>query len=194
MFLEAPRFPECVSNASGWQGGPSYQTDIVVVDSGREQRNGVWDYPLHEYDCAQAARFATEYVPLQNFFHVAGGMANGFRVKDWLDYTVTGTEGVFEMIDTTHFQLVKVYYAGVQYRGRAIQKPAAGVVVTGGSGATVDLSTGIVTVAGGTPTSWVGEFDVPCRFGTDKMVGRAVKAARELLMDWDSIPILEIRV
>ncbi len=195
MFLEAPRFPEGVSNAAGWQGGAGYQTDIVIVDSGREQRNSVWDYPRHEYDCAHAARYVEQYKPLQNFFHVAGGMANGFRVKDWLDFTVTGTEGVFDMIDATHFQLVKAYFSGAQSRERAIQKPTLGsVIVTGGTFGSIDLSTGIVTMASGTPTSWVGEFDVPCRFDTDRMVGRAIKGAGGVAMEWDSIPIVEIRV
>ena len=42
---------------------------------------------------------------------------------------------------------------------------------------------------------WAGQFDVPCRFDTDKMVATAInKSGGSLLIDWDSIPVVELRV
>jgi len=195
-FLETPRFPECVSAAAGWTGGPGYQTDIVVVESGREHRNQVWSYPRHQYDASHAASLAPEANLLLDFWHVAAGMANGFRVKDWFDHTVEAGDGEFDMIDATHFQLVKVYVVGASERRRPISKPIDPVAVSGGTVASINYATGVVTMSSGTPTAWTGEFDVPCRFGADQMTRRVVtpKSDGSLLFDWDSIPIIEVRI
>ena len=43
--------------------------------------------------------------------------------------------------------------------------------------------------------TWSGEFDVPCRFDTDQMRGTiANKSGNQFVIDWESIPIVEIRV
>jgi uncharacterized protein (TIGR02217 family) len=43
--------------------------------------------------------------------------------------------------------------------------------------------------------TWAGEFDVPCRFDVDQMRGTiANKSGGKLVVDWESIPIIEIRV
>jgi len=199
-FLETPRFPECVSANSGWAGGPGYLTDIVVVESAREHRNQVWSYARHRFDASHAARRSAEYEPLRDFFHIAAGMANGFRVKDWQDYEATAANGRWDTIDATHFQMVKVYTVGASTRRRIISKPISGTVATSGTavvGLSIDYATGIATVASGTLSGWSGEFDVPCRFDTDQMTGRVVtptSRGADLLMDWDSIPIIEIRI
>jgi uncharacterized protein (TIGR02217 family) len=42
--------------------------------------------------------------------------------------------------------------------------------------------------------TWAGEFDVPCRFDTDRMIGTIVsRSGGQLVIDWESIPIIEIR-
>jgi len=197
-FLETPRFPEKVSAASGWTGGPGYKTDIVTVDSGREQRNQVWQYPRHMFDASHAARPQARWEELRDFFHVAAGMQNGFRVKDWFDYAAINGQGQFLAIDATHFQMIKVYLIASTSRIRVISKPVQGTItVFTGIVASTDYATGIVTMTSGTPTSWSGEFDVPCRFGIDEMNGRVVTPTQngdDLLIDWDSIPIIEIRI
>ena len=64
--------------------------------------------------------------------------------------------------------------------------------MTGGGTYTVDATTGIVTRAGGAnPTGWQGQFDTPCRFNTDKMLPQWIAYK---LYDWQSIPIVEIRL
>jgi uncharacterized protein (TIGR02217 family) len=43
--------------------------------------------------------------------------------------------------------------------------------------------------------TWSGEFDVPCRFDTDQMRGViANKSGGQYVVDWESIPIVEIRI
>ncbi len=197
-FIEEPRFPEKVSGNDGWRGGPAYQTDTVTVESGREQRNQVWSYPRHEYDASHAARLSAQYVPLRDFFHITAGMANGFRVKDWFDYQVTAAQGQWTLLTATTFQMVRVYTAGISTRTRLISKPVSGMITTtGGTLASIDYTTGIATMSSGTPSTWSGEFDVPCRFLVDQMSGRILHPSLggvDLIMDWDSIPITEIRI
>lgn len=63
---------------------------------------------------------------------------------------------------------------------------AVGVVVS------VDHSTGIITHTGGpAPTSWSGEFDVPCRFDTDQM---KVSVDSYNVYSWGQIMITEVRL
>ncbi len=196
-FLESPRFPDCV--AFGASGGPGFMTDIVVVQGGTEYRNQVRSLELGRWEVSHAARRPAEYKPLQKFFRLAAGRANGFRFKDHLDYRCTANvDGVFTQLTPTTFQMWKRYdLGGSENYLRKLQKIVSGTVtVTGGTGATVDLQTGIVTVASGTPTTFACEFDVPCRFDTDQMVATTVTRASdgELLVTWDSIPLVEIRV
>jgi uncharacterized protein (TIGR02217 family) len=76
--------------------------------------------------------------------------------------------------------------------------------VSGGTNIGIAADTTGMTASGGTASmypqasdalTWAGQFDVPCRFDTDRMVATAIsKSAGQLVIDWDSIPIVEIRV
>lgn len=185
-FLSTPRFPDDIGYGS--QGGPSYETSIVVVRSGHESRNVNWTYPRHQYDVAYGVRTIDDLEELIEFFHAVGGKAYGFRFKDWSDYkscnTGVGTNETDQLIGTgdaaeTAFQLVKVYTKGSFSRTRIISKPVTGTVsialndVNQGSGWTVDTTTGIVTFSsppGESVTVKAGyQFDVPVRFDTDTL-------------------------
>jgi uncharacterized protein (TIGR02217 family) len=193
-FIETPRFPETIS--FGVTGGPEFVTNVVIVDSGYEYRNQRRSLELNKWDVANAARLPAMWEPLKHFFRIAAGRANAFRFKDWMDYSATSSEGVFTMLTSTTFQMWKRYTAGASTYDRKIQKPVSGTItVTGGTGAVVDTTTGIVTVSSGTPTAWAGEFDVPCRFDTDEMRGEIIdRSAGGFVIGWQSIPIVEIRV
>lgn len=194
-FLESPRFPIRISLYA--QVGPELNTDVVVVDSGAEFRKQNWEQARHSYDVSQAAKLPTEYEPLKAFFLSVGARAIGFRFRDPTDYKVAAGTGFFSDIDATHFQLVKRYQTGAAIHDRIITKPVTGTVTIAGSGTYVlDYATGIVTVSSGAdPDSWGGQFDVPCRFDVDKMVGRIVEKNARLgfIMSWENIPIVEIR-
>lgn len=196
-FLETPRFPERIAMEA--RGGPTYSTDVIVVNSGWEQRNQVWSQARLMWDVGQVVKPEDEYAPLQAFFRNVKGRTHGFRFKDWTDYQVTAAEGFWNTIDSTHFQMVKRYTTGALTENRIITKPISGTVATSGTsvtGLSIDYATGIATVSTGTLTGWSGEFDVPVRFDTDQMSGRVVDRNRAtgLLIQWDSIPLVEIRV
>lgn len=192
-FLETPRFPDDI--AYGSQGGPGYRTSIVVIRSGHESRNVDWTYPRHEYDVAYGVRSIDQLEELIEFFHAVGGMAYGFRYKDFADFkscntgsTVGPTDQLIGTGDAseTDFQLVKNYTKGSFSRTRTIAKPVAATVriaindvekLAGDATYpwTVDTATGIVTFTSTPPPNTESvkagyEFDVPVRFDTDKLV------------------------
>lgn len=188
-FIET-RFPEDISY--GATGGPGYNTDVIVVNSGHEQRNATWQDSRCVYDVAHGVKTQEQLNTLIAFFRVMKGRANGFRFKDWMDFTVAAGEGIFWTIDATHFQLVKRYSTAGNNYDRKITKPVSGTLsITGGTVASVDYTTGIVTMTSGTPTAWTGEFDVPCRFDTDQM---KVNIENYNAFTWGSVPVVEIRV
>lgn len=190
-FLDI-KFPDDISYQA--QGGPQYQTDVVVVHSGQESRNQNWSQPRRTFEVAHAARLPTAYKVLTSFFHTVRGKADSFRFKDWSDYAVATGEGIFVAIDATHFQCYRRYTVGSQTYDRKITKPVSTISVTGGVGVSVAYTTGIVTVSSGTPTAWTGAFDCHCRFDTDEMRGEIIsRSGADLVMGWNSIPIVEVR-
>lgn len=192
-FIET-RFPDDI--AIGAVGGPGFNTDVVSVNSGSDQRKANWQDAKCAYDVSHGIKTQTQLDVLVAFFRVMKGRANAFRFKDWADYkdkmnAASPTAGIFATIDSTHFQMVKRYTTSVTNHDRDITKPVSGsVAVVGGVSPSVDYTTGIVTVASGTPSSWTGEFDVPCRFDTDQM---KISIAHYNAFSWGGIPIVETR-
>lgn len=157
-FIESPRFPDEVS---AWmQGGEEFLTDIVMVNSGSEQRNMIWSIPLRRYSLSNGMRTIANAQATKAFFRAVGGRANGFRVKDIFDYTVDHTTGILGTGIGTGlptYQFKKNYVSGSVTSTANIVKPVAntseikrgGVVQTFGSGASqwaLDTTTGIATV------------------------------------------------
>src|SRR5580765_7534596 len=184
-------FPDCI--APDVTAGPMFFTDVVVLQSGRESRNANWAQARWKGEVRIPAREISKGQSLLHFFRaVGGGMANPFRVKDWSDYTATGSEGVFAIISTGHFQAYKRYTSGSATHNRKITRLRGTPTVTGGSGLSWDLDTGILTCTG-TPTKWVGEFDVPVRFDIDHMQFSIVASNRDgPIVEWDSVPLIEV--
>lgn len=156
-FLEAPRFPDEVS---AWmQGGEEFLTDIVMVNSGSEQRNAIWSVPLRRYSLSSGMRTIANAQATKAFFRAVGGRANGFRVKDVFDFTADHTTGVLGTglgTGLPTYQLNKNYVSGSVTSVGAIKKPVAGtaqikrggVVQTFGAAAgnwALDTTTGIAT-------------------------------------------------
>lgn len=191
-FLETPRFPELISYHA--VGGPAYLTTVVQVESGSEYRDQAWTQALSKYDVSHAARTKAYSDQIVAFFRIARGRTNGFRFKDWADFEDKGG-GIFVMLTSTTFQMYKRYTSGSSTEDRKITKPVSPVVVTGGSSPSVNYTTGVVTVSSGTPTSWTGTFDVPCRFDTDDLKGEILDSSGGIfVMGYQSIPIVELRL
>lgn len=181
------RFPIDISY--GATGGVGYKTDIVEMASGIEQRNSVWSQGKGVWDVSHGVKTQTQLDVLIAFFRNMKGKANGFRFKDWSDFSVTTGQGIFTSIDATHFQMYRRYTVAGNNSDRKITKPVSGtIIITGGAGVTLDYLTGIVTVTSGTPTAWTGEFDVPCRFDTDQM---KVNLTAFNIYTWGNIPVVE---
>lgn len=199
-FLESPRFPDEIAF---WAvGGRGFQTTVVETYGGDEYRNAAWQVARGEWDFSEGLRTAdanasASFAPLaqkllRNFFLVNYGQFGAFRFKDFSDYTDEG-QGYFVAIDATHFQMYKHYVSGALSYNQPVYKPVSSpaVVVTGGSGVSVDYTTGIVTVSSGTPTAWTGQFDKPVRFGDDMpKMGPDPSGA---LYNWQGIKLIEVR-
>lgn len=193
------RLPTDISRGS--VGGPTFDTTIVRKGSGFENRIIRWDRPIYMYTISHNDLDQEAARALMAFFLARRGRGYGFRFKDWNDYRITTPEPTVLMTgETTEFQLVKRYTSdGGTTTIREIFKPventvrifnAANVEVT--TGWSVDVTTGIVTFAAApayTPKATF-EFDVPCRFDTDKMELRLPDVN---IRNWESISIIELR-
>lgn len=189
MAFHEVRFPDNISYGS--KGGPGFKTNIVVLDSGAESRVARWNNPRRRYNVAYGIQSHEDLYDLQQFYINRQGPANGFRYKDFFDYT-TATDGksdpsstdvVFGAWDDAdeQFQLFKRYTSGSQTVVRNLTKPVANTVVIRSNGVdltegvdfTVDTTTGMVTFdtgsipAEGDIVTFGCEFDVPCRFGKE---------------------------
>lgn len=76
----------------GARGGPSFDTTVLAMQSGKEQRNQNWEIELPKYSVGYAVEDEQAIETLQAFFNARQGMQNGFRFKDWSDYTAQGTD------------------------------------------------------------------------------------------------------
>ena len=197
-FVEV-QFPQDISYGSS--GGPEYATDIVISQSGYEQRNVGWEQARARYNVAHGVKTKTQLDALIAFFRARKGRAYGFRFKDWTDYQATG-----EVIGTGNgvvmqFQLVKHYTSGSVAEARVIKKPVSGTVqiyangTLQTSGVSTDTATGIVTFtsppASGVTVSANFQFDVPVRFDTDRLSATLESYG---IQSWLDISLIEVRV
>ncbi|NBX02704.1 MAG: TIGR02217 family protein [Alphaproteobacteria bacterium] len=194
------RFPTDI--AYGSAGGPEYSTDVVITQSGHEQRNSNWSAARASYNVAHGVKTQAQLDALIAFFRARKGRAIGFRFKDWTDFSVTGQvlgegDGV-----RTAFQLIKTYDSGAVQEMRIISKPVAATVKIYLGGILQDeedyvlnTSTGLVMFdappADGVVVSADFEFDVPVRFDTDRLSATLDAYG---VHSWHDIPLVEVRV
>ena len=65
-FLESPRFPDNIGFHS--TSNTQFNTDVVVLKNGFEQRNARWSYPLHSYDVASGIKTDADFSSHFTFF------------------------------------------------------------------------------------------------------------------------------
>ncbi len=182
---------------SAWAvGGRGKNVTVIQTAGGDEFRNTLWSQALGEWDIQDAFRSTNpnatySVAALRKFLAASNFGVDGFRFRDPQDNTDEGG-GVFDMVDSTHFQMVKVYsITSLSYR-QTIKKPVNPVMVTGGTVSSIAYTTGIVTMSSGTPTAWTGSFDIPARFSsTFPTIG--LDASTGALFDWQQIKIVEWR-
>jgi len=173
MAFDNVRLPEQIERGS--QSIPRFQTTVVTLGRGAEQRNADWAQQRMKYDVSYGIQSEEDYHEVRDFFMARLGRARGFLFKDWSDYyaenqQIATGDGVAE-----DFQLVRRYTSGVTYE-RKIIAPVTGTVQMFLDGvptsATVNYSTGMVSFstapADGVVIAASFEFDVPVRFNTDE--------------------------
>lgn len=166
-FIETPRFPDSI--ARGAQRTLRTRTEIVSGITGIEQRNALAANKIRTYDVRLPPRTSATWSDWLEFVESLRGPADGFRVKDWSDFSCpidqgmlqptlsgqnTGTLGYGYGVAT--YQLVRKYTSWSVADPRIIKKPiSAGLVIkrggvtqTAGAGAgnyALDTTTGAVT-------------------------------------------------
>jgi uncharacterized protein (TIGR02217 family) len=175
MAFDNVRLPDDIER--GAKGGPKFQTSIIALGNGSEQRNVDWLRTRASFDVGYGISSKADFMEIIKFFYARQGKARGFRFKDWSDYQATDQEiGTGDGV-TVAFQLVKDYTSLVTFR-RTITRPVTGSVVVKVDGVTtavtVNTTTGIVTFAVAPILNAVitasFEFDVPVRFDTDELI------------------------
>lgn len=188
-----------------------WMTQLTAMNSGFEATNQNWSQTRHAYDVGLAIRTASDYLQVKTHFHAMRGRAKSFPFLDPIDYKVSQEAGVLTAAGSD-WQMFYRYGSGAGVYDRKITRPRTGTIavfrtrsgvttnVTGS--ATIDYTTGIVAItgnAGGDTYAWSGEFFVPCRYDVDRLPGAITdkqppgRAAPELLVSCDSIPMLEVR-
>jgi len=177
----------------GSDGGAEFNTTIVTVNSGAEFRNPQWTDALGVWDFGDRTMTDDALQSIVGFFRARMGKAQGFRFKDWADYSTLQT--VTTLKNSTHqgvlgdgtnfgigngtaaYNTYKKYTSGISSVYRQIKKPVSGtfraykngtlLVVGGGVGQyQYDTTTGILTFQGGSgyPT---GSDTLTCAFEFD---------------------------
>jgi uncharacterized protein (TIGR02217 family) len=189
------------------QRSPVWATTVVETFGGLTYRNQEWANARHEFDVSLAVRTVTDYKTVAAHFYQVRGRANSFPFSDPLDHDCRSDTGItFEIVAGVTYQLGKRYGADNPW-DRRITRPVTGTVtifrtrsgVISTIAATVDYTTGLVTVSGhvaGDTYQWAGQFFTPSMYASDKMP--AVVSDRrpdggELLVHCDSISITEVR-
>ncbi|MGE8941222.1 phage distal tail protein, Rcc01695 family [Leptospira interrogans] len=210
MSFHEVRFPTEISR--GAVGGPERRTDVVVLGSGREERNSRWAHSRRSYNAGYGVKSLDDLHEVIAFFEERRGRLYGFRWRDHADWkscppqhTPSAVDQVIGVGDgaTSSFRLRKIYGSAHAPWTRDIIKPVAdsvmiaidGMMVT--EGVTVDPATGIMTFdAEHVPESGAEitagfVFDVPVRFDTDKLEISLQGFQHGAI---PNIPIVEVRI
>jgi uncharacterized protein (TIGR02217 family) len=157
------RMSRCV--AAGFVVADVWQTLIVKLANGREQRNAQHLFPEWRARANYAAFTAEDRLELRSMFLACRGQLHVFRFRDESDgaesYTATN-QPLLTVGGVTY--LAKAYTFGSETAYRLIQAPVTATLSGAGS---VDMNTGVVT--GSSPgDTWSGTFDVWVRFDSDE--------------------------
>lgn len=163
------------SVAYGFEGGPEYSTDEIILNNGIRHANSAWAYPRHRYTAQFDNMQDEDRDRIIEVFHAVRGKRHSFKFKDWNDYRATNeplnVPGSF-LGTLLPVQLYKTYSFGPAYAIRPIQAVLSVTVYLGATPVvgTVDTETGMFTPAApwadGSYT-WSGEFYVWVHFTND---------------------------
>jgi len=142
--------PLTADDSYGLKGGSGFNTGIVQLNSGAEERTARWGSALRTFDAARNIRTRATAAYYETFWQARQGSAHTFPYKDWRDYASTadgattaflaagGGSAAVTNVDQTlgtgdgttkTFQLVKKYVRGAIVRTRNITRPVSGTVL-----------------------------------------------------------------
>jgi len=184
--------PRCIDLQ--WSGSMGFSTQVAIMASGAEQRNQEWEGQRAEYTIAYSARNQEHWSEVRRFIGIHAGRAHTFLLIDPADYVCLAADGVFIEIDSTHAQMAKRYAVeGLEFY-IVVTKPGE-AILHGGSGATFDENTGIVTHAT-IPTSWESPlYYKHVRFDTDRLelTGITKQKNGQFLAGYRNVPLIEVQ-
>ena len=129
------RFPLDIALKS--RGGPERRTEVVLLGSGREERNTRWAHSRRRYDAGYGVKTLAALAVVVAFFEERRGMLYGFRWRDRGDFRSCAPDATPAPLDQAlgtgdgtraAFQLVKTYGGAFAPYTREIRKPVAGAV------------------------------------------------------------------
>jgi uncharacterized protein (TIGR02217 family) len=152
-----------------------YNTDVIELNSGNEQRNAIWTYPRHKYDIGVGIKDDFDLDATRDMFYRAKGRLRTFNFLDHNDHLSCIPQGTISDTDQpmygvtsglpygdgseTQFQAGK-YYAStdspVKFTWRKIVKLQSGTFILALDGTptastaspgswSIDITTGILT-------------------------------------------------
>lgn len=158
----------------GWQGGPSFQTQVVQMVSGRENRNAQHDKVRHQFSAPFQNITRDAYRNIKQMHLVCKGMLRCFKFRDELDFEAKDEVFAISEGGQTEFQLRKIStISGVSYARDVYVIEGPVVVTIDGieTPVTVDPDRGLVTFGTapdvGAVLRWSGTFAVWVRFNQD---------------------------
>lgn len=162
----------------GWQGGPSFSTQIVTMANGRERRNANWANAHHQYQAPFQNITKEAYRQIKQMHLVCRGRLKCFKFRDELDYQAVNQQfGVGNGV-ATKFQLSTLSAIdGVTYERDTyvISSDLTPTILVNGSPAThtIDADRGTVTFsvapANASVLTGTWNFDVWVRFDQDAL-------------------------
>jgi uncharacterized protein (TIGR02217 family) len=184
----------------GAKGGPTNRGRRKVYStSGKMNQVFEWSAPISEFDISHGILLPDGYAEIEAMWHVIHFTPySGFRFRNWADYQAVKANSTLTNIVSNTYQLQRKHtFASITYK-RNIYKPNAGVTVYDSSDvactASVNTATGIATVTSGTPSYWIGTFDIPVTFKDNDLMMRLDGTTSNLLLVADSIILEEIRL
>ena len=210
MAFNEVQFPTSISYGSTFT--VSRNARVVKLPSGAREATARWNRVLRTYDVQNGIRSLADLQTIRNFYIMRGGPLNGFRFKDWTDFTTNanhvGSPATTDVLigtgdgTETNFQLKKIYKDDVvANEDRPITKPVSGTVVAALDEVTttafsVSTVTGIISFdsapGAGVEITAGFEFDVPVVFGSELENGLELDYSAFEAGSIPSIPIAEI--
>ena len=210
MAFNEVQFPTSISYGSTFT--VSRNARVIKLPSGAREATARWNRALRMYDVQNGIRSLADLHTVRDFYVMRGGPLNGFRFKDWTDFSSNAnhvgaptTEDVIIGVGDgaeVNFQLKKIYSDSVAANEeRPITKPVSGTVVAAldtvtTTAFTVNTTTGVISFdsapSGSVEITAGFEFDVPVAFTSELEEGLQIDYSAFDAGTIPAIPIAEI--